>query len=347
MIQDLILKNHECHKNTQITFSPGLNVFIGPSDHGKSSVFRAMYWLINNRPLGDQMMPLFWEGITEVSANFLPGGLIARWKGPGLNHYQINSDDKINAGSGAPPQSIADIIQMDDVNFQTQVDRAYLMFDTPGERGRILNRIAGLDDIDRTMANAKKDETQLRRMLETSQAQLKEFQEQGEQYSNIEEQESDLLACENLEKRLLTSVAKSTRIESASRKIRAVNCALKSISHLDSAEEAVNGLNIVSKALTEARSTEGMLDKLLGGLRRNNRTLASMTNYEGAGEGIAEMGSVIVAIAKKKQNIEKLQTIIRNLSIVEKSIVEKEEGTKELERTLPLIKVCPSCKRSL
>jgi exonuclease SbcC len=44
----LEIQNFESHKNTVIDFSPGINVFIGDSDSGKSSILRALSWLCYN-----------------------------------------------------------------------------------------------------------------------------------------------------------------------------------------------------------------------------------------------------------------------------------------------------------
>ncbi len=44
----LEIQNFESHKHTIIDFDPGINVFIGDSDSGKSSVLRALSWLCYN-----------------------------------------------------------------------------------------------------------------------------------------------------------------------------------------------------------------------------------------------------------------------------------------------------------
>lgn len=44
----LEIRNFESHKHTVINFDPGINVFIGDSDSGKSSILRALSWLCYN-----------------------------------------------------------------------------------------------------------------------------------------------------------------------------------------------------------------------------------------------------------------------------------------------------------
>jgi DNA repair exonuclease SbcCD ATPase subunit len=55
MIKRIEIKNFQAHKNTEIDFDPGVNVISGASDAGKSSIFRALLWVITNRPSGDSI----------------------------------------------------------------------------------------------------------------------------------------------------------------------------------------------------------------------------------------------------------------------------------------------------
>ena len=42
MIKKIIMKNFESHENSEIEFSGGLNLIIGQSNQGKSSIVRAL-----------------------------------------------------------------------------------------------------------------------------------------------------------------------------------------------------------------------------------------------------------------------------------------------------------------
>lgn len=53
-IKKLVVDNFQSHEHTEVEFGPGLNVIVGPSDHGKSALVRALRWLfIMNR--GDRL----------------------------------------------------------------------------------------------------------------------------------------------------------------------------------------------------------------------------------------------------------------------------------------------------
>jgi exonuclease SbcC len=49
------LKNFQAHTDTLIEFGPGINVIVGNTDVGKSSIIRALRWVMRNYPLGDSV----------------------------------------------------------------------------------------------------------------------------------------------------------------------------------------------------------------------------------------------------------------------------------------------------
>ena len=56
MITQLKLENFQCHKESVLDFSPGLNVICGSSNTGKSAIIRAIRWVLENRPQGTAIM---------------------------------------------------------------------------------------------------------------------------------------------------------------------------------------------------------------------------------------------------------------------------------------------------
>ena len=185
MISELEIINYESHTWTVLKFSPGLNVFVGDSDKGKSGAFRAFEKLRTNKPLGTGMLPLYWDGPTQVKATFFDGQTVS-WdkedKAPAT--YQINEEDPINAGTDVP-EEVATLFDMESVNVQSQVDRAFLMFDTPGERGRVLNKLAGLDKIDSTLSAANSDVKALKAQKDRHLADIQKAEEELELYKSL------------------------------------------------------------------------------------------------------------------------------------------------------------------
>lgn len=351
MIKSLELINHESHKHTVFEFSPGLNVFVGATDAGKSSAFRAAYLLFFNRPLGDSMLPLFWKGDTKVIANFPnPDCKITRMKGKGLNHYQLNDKDPINAGSGPPPDIIAEAIRMDDVNFQTQVDRAFLMFESPGERGRILNRIAGLDDIDRVMSNAKSDELRLNKEYQAKRALIDDLETELKQFEDIEEREQKLLVCEQLEKHILNSWNRSRKLKGLIEKIKQVDSDLEIVGKVLKSEIAIKEARKLLESISEKMNRVGRLIRIISRAKRIDALSKELEAVPQIEKRILELKELDGRIIEHRDRAKKLRRIIRQSSIISQREVEIENEMKLLETEITKEKknqpkICPTCKQ--
>ena len=107
MIKSLQIQNFQSHKNTLMELNPGVTAIVGPSDCGKSAVFRALNWLINNRPGGNEFHS--WAGgDPSVSIN-LETDYIARSRRANENIYTLN-DAEFKAFGTTVPQPIQDRI---------------------------------------------------------------------------------------------------------------------------------------------------------------------------------------------------------------------------------------------
>jgi len=56
MLESIKLENFQSHVDTEIKFGPGVNIITGLSHHGKSSIIKAIEWVVSNRPLGNEMI---------------------------------------------------------------------------------------------------------------------------------------------------------------------------------------------------------------------------------------------------------------------------------------------------
>jgi DNA repair exonuclease SbcCD ATPase subunit len=266
MIRYLNIINFESHPDTQLEFEPGLNVFVGESDRGKSGVFRAFNWVRTNRPLGDGMRPLYWEGETEVGVGFDQGQEATRKKGK-ANHYFLTDSENYqewNAGTEVPAE-VQRAFSMGDVNFQSQIDRAFLMFDTPGERGRTLNQVAGLDKIDSTMSAANSDILRLRRKSEQLTAAADGLEVQLERYERLPDLQLVVEQLEALEKMIGQARSEISRASDLYRSRTEVLVKLDPLEALESrAEPLWKDLIVTSTDYFDLKSKYGqVVDKFL------------------------------------------------------------------------------------
>lgn len=152
MIERLNITNFQCHQSLSLDLCPGVNVIAGTSDVGKSAVLKALLWLITNKPqgLGFRNWDCGKGDVVTVEARLTSGDTVARSRSEGVNEYRLN-DRPFVAMKSDVPLDIAEVLNMQPVNMQTQFMPHYLISTSSGEVARTLNDACDLSIIDATL----------------------------------------------------------------------------------------------------------------------------------------------------------------------------------------------------
>jgi len=191
MIKSLKIQNVQSHKETNLSFSPGVNMIIGKSDNGKSAILNSLFWAMYNRPLGDSHRN--WDGgDMSVSVQLDDGTVtISRDK---QTEYTIKKGKKksVFKSSGQnPPEEVTNLFNMDrKINVQRQLERdapIFLISESPGEVAAFLNKVAGLYKIDETVSKGKSDLRKTKTDLDYTKDQIKTKQKELQKYAGIDD----------------------------------------------------------------------------------------------------------------------------------------------------------------
>lgn len=151
-IAKIQLKNFQAHKNTEISFTPGVNVIVGASDRGKSSIIRALQLVFFNKPSGTAYIR---HGAKEsrVKVTMADGTEVHRVRTKSKNYYQIEENEPLKVPGRDVPTEVSALCPMQPINFQGQHDAPFMLSETAGECGRMLNRCVDLTVIDKVLSN--------------------------------------------------------------------------------------------------------------------------------------------------------------------------------------------------
>jgi exonuclease SbcC len=341
VIRSIHLRNFESHRDTFIVLSIGLNVFVGMSDAGKSAVFRALNWVTNNRPTGDWMVPLFWKGPTEVEIALDDGVVVTRRKEGAKNEYVIEAEERVLlTGFGVEvPDRVKKALRLDDINFQDQISLPFLMFDPSSERARVLNRVAGLSEIDRTLGAA---ETELRRLRAVVTGDTETIERLGiglDSYDDIGARETAVEVVEALEKRIQAGNARRGDLSVVSQLLTEVTSGIRSVAipsgdHLPEAGAALSRIR-------EKRGRQRMLVDIVDNFSDLRWKLEAAERILVAREWHTKAAALMTAVRAAVLRVQTLVTAMINLTTVRQVIEEKDAECEELFRQLP--NVCPTC----
>ena len=297
MIKSLVLKNFQSHKKTELELDPGVNAIVGPSDSGKSSILRGLRWLMTNRPTGEAFRS-HWGGETGVVLFLENEKVVSRFRGKSTNAYRIlerhpkdvfdsmemaqnmeGVSEFVSFGQDVP-EPVLELLNMGDINTQSQHDRHFLLSESSAEVARILNEVANLEDIDIAASWNNGEIRKISDELKRSEIALFNQQTDLEKYDYLDEIEPKLKELETKEKKrqeLLFEKAKMSlcvaQISSAHKEITEIENHLAILEkyegvfekkeRLETIQDEKNSLSFKIAIIEEAEETIEQCNKLI------------------------------------------------------------------------------------
>lgn len=275
MLTSVSIKNFQSHKDTLVTFETGTNVIIGASDAGKSSIFRAINWVLSNRPLGD-VYRSEWGGDTHVTLTTAEGNVIERIKSPSRNEYILNGKVLKAFGSDIP-QEIIDVVKMDVSSIQTQSDSAFLLSNTPGEAARLLNKAANIDDIDKALSTLLSEQSKINTALRYHTGMLESEIDKSRKFDNLSDIEVLLVKVEQKQAETQASQVCIQDLTRLTSQINQTNTLLEETEHIPDLMKQLNTLMNWYSGCCVKESKMQELRRLVSSIKSINAYLSETT----------------------------------------------------------------------
>jgi len=196
-IDKLILRNFQSHKHTEIEFSPNVSAIVGESDEGKTSIIRALYWAAQNKPSGGDFISDFSKKGECSSTIVIDGNEVTRFKNKTKNEYIVNGQAFKALGKSGIPDEVKNILQLDELNFQNQMDSPFLLSSSSGEVARYLNDIVNLNVIDESLKKVNAKTNACNRDIENKEAEIESNTIELKDYAWLKQAEKELLQLED------------------------------------------------------------------------------------------------------------------------------------------------------
>lgn len=343
MLTKAIIENFQSHKKTELEFVPGVNVLIGPSDAGKSALFRAIYWPISNRPLGDSFRSE-WGGDTKVKLHFSEGNTVERFRSASKNSYILNGEELEAFGTNVP-EEVEKAIGMDGCNIQQQSDPPFLLYNTPGEAARMLNRAASIDDIDLARDGIAKSLNKINTGIKYDEKQLKENSQKMEQYEDLPEIEKRIEHVERLEEQRAKISGRTASLKRTVLRAGQVEYELERTKYVSAALEKTT---TVEKAIYTYQTEKAKSQQLIRLVKRAKEIQKYLKQTEGTEKALQRVEKLD---KKLTQSVEarRQRTALKRLASQGRIIVETitslnheiQQIEKEYEALAP--ETCPLC----
>ncbi|MGM0395545.1 MAG: AAA family ATPase [Bacillota bacterium] len=198
-IKKIILENFQSHKYSEVEFGPELNVIVGPSDSGKSSIIRALKWVMYNEPAGDFFIR---EGEKECTVTLIlsDGTQLQRYRTRSKNGYRLidnkGEESRFEGIGSTVPQEVTDVtgirkIQLDSdstnaINLGEQLEGAFLLTEKSSTRANAIGRLVGVDIVDDALRDVLRDVRLLSQTRKQREDALQETIEKIDKYNYID-----------------------------------------------------------------------------------------------------------------------------------------------------------------
>ena len=306
-ITKIELKNFQGHKDSILYPKEGLNALVGASGKGKSSIHRALTWVITNKIAGDRPnLNIHNHSIkketkagnttftdnTSVSIHLDTDYVITRIKGKD-NKYTIQYPNKtikeLTANGQNVPIEVLEIFNFDYLNIADQADSYFIMFDTPGEIAKKINEIVDLSLGDKLLKGIKSKTREVNSKVKNVTEDIKTLEEQLKEYDNLDSMEKDLdiLSALYNTKEELSEKIKS--LKEYREVIAEIDNELESIGDVSSELESIQALSILYENLLQLRDKKTLVNSYVNDLDYLNNELKSCRNASEELKAIEEL----------------------------------------------------------
>lgn len=255
VLKSLAIENYQAVRNLELDIHPGLTVFTGTSNTGKSSIMRALRWCATNITPSDFRS---WDTDATRVGMLFDDHTVIREQGDKLNRYWLDGD-KYEAFGRKVPEGIARAINMPEACWKQQHDNKFMVALNDGERARLINAIAGVEDAPRCVAAASTAWRDMDNRVTTTLQTLQEAEKALERLEHVRDARVPLDALEAAKTELVNKTAQLGALQATMTALCDNATKLKRLARCKEARSIVS-------ALAKARNDLDTMERTLRGL---------------------------------------------------------------------------------
>lgn len=342
MIDQITIKNFQSHKESRLKFDRGVNVIIGSSNSGKTSILRALNWVVNNKPSGDSFRR---HGEKSVSCEVVVDGkLVTRTK----SEYTISSDEGSLSyrtfGQGVP-EDVEKLFNLSFLNVQNQMDAPFLLSDSAGEVGRKLNEIVELDIINSSLSRINKQIRTLKTRLSYDEQRMATHLVDLKQYDYLGDLSRRIILLKQLQKEKDSAEKELDELEKVNTQYTEILSQLEGANRLIAMERKISELLRNRETNTEIKQDmESLLE-----CRAVKREIKKAERILGLGHDVDRLSRILVERKAVAREIGEFEHSVDALLKAEGEIESCQRRVRQLSAKFAKLmpNICPLCSQSV
>ncbi|NLY08468.1 MAG: AAA family ATPase [Tissierellia bacterium] len=351
-IKKIEIMNFQSHIETELNLSNGLNIIIGPSDTGKTSILRALKWVLYNEPLGTGFITHNKQE-TAVTLTLSDDTKITRLRDKTKNRYIINDtegNESIFEGFGTRVpyeiQRTLGIYSLDgnfqNINLSEQLEGPFLIMDTGAAKAVAIGKLVGVDIIDNAQQVLNRDQRGLKTTSKNLISDITGLEEQCKEYDGIEEELSKyetfssvlekIKICQSTFKIITNSKNKLRELEKIIEKVKDTLESLPDITALESVVDFLTRTNLSYQHYNRINTSFKYINE---GIKAEQDVLINLDNIEDVEKSninIIKLNQLLSFLLQHKHKFEALSKdinqLLDNIDYYDNKLALREEFTE-------------------
>jgi len=325
MIKSTRIKNFQSHKDTDLNWHPYFNAIIGVSDCGKSSIAKAMLWAITGKPVGNSFVS---KSGGNVSVGIeIEDATVIRSKGKKNEFYAVTNDGK----STTIPQEIESMLNINNINIDSQFDQHFLLNSSPGEVGRVINKAVKIDIIDKSLKNiasmSKKEINDLKSVKQN----LNEKKEELKKYDWIETAEDEVSKLETTDRRITSLKPLLVGLRGVVNNLDTMEGLLRNSSNIAKYEKEIEKTETLFTSIQKINKERNGINLSIHGLNKIEKSLSNKDSVIKNEKSIEKTKKLVTTIQKNKSDGRILFTLVQRVKQREKELQELQKNINAID----------------
>lgn len=345
MINKISIRGFENHLDTVLKFINGINIITGVTNAGKSSIIKAVNWIVSNDPQGNGFIYNKAKIPCIVDSAF-DDIEIRKYKDETTHYYKIN-DNEYTALKGNMPDQIKEITKFSDMNIQNQFDRFFLLQDSSGEVARKLNEIIDLAIMDRVVKKAKSKVYKKNRDIEYLKVEVNDLKNDLQKYDWIDNVGHLFFILEELaekkekiDQKIIKLSEFKIQHKEITNKINIINKKLSIKSDFSSIKCEFDVLKDINNRLKELKSIDYTFESINSQLFQYE----DIDNQKKVLSNVKKDYKLLCGINDQLKLLKSYQKTNDKLIIIDKDL---DRLQKKHNKLLPIGSICPVCKNKI
>lgn len=341
MIEQLKATNLQKHEDITLNFIEGVNVITGPTDSGKTAIFRGLKWVLMNE--GDSSK-LVKHGTQKCTVSVtIDGNTVERSYSASSNTYKLN-DNLYKSFRTSVPVDIAALVNMDTISIQDRRDLPFMVYYKGSETAEQFSTMLDLNEIQTVTANTNRYVKKVAEAVEQAKINIDKAKTTLDYYADVDEANALLKVYAELLVECDALASEERTLTDYKEKLFWIHRTLADNERYADAESDLKVLEEIDKSMEQGADDIYELRLLYNQIKNVVNVLAN-TNISEAESDLVSLSRIQHDMVELRQDLNELQS---EQSSFKSLIIQGKQAKnmyKEYEDKLHALvgTVCPTC----